>query len=63
MNGLWKADDWDDAFYHFDAGIATTIASRAELKLSYLYDYKNKPSLTTVEKSDSALFAALLYKF
>lgn len=63
LNGLWKADDFDDALYHFDAGIATTMARRAELKVSYLYDYKNKPPLPGIEKGDSALFAALLLKF
>ena len=63
LNGLWKTDDFDDALYHFDAGIATTITTRAELKLSYLYDYKNKPSVVGIEKGDSALFAALLFKF
>ncbi|HEU5162598.1 MAG TPA: DUF481 domain-containing protein [Thermoanaerobaculia bacterium] len=62
LNGLWKADDFDDSFYHFDAGIATTIAARAELKVSYIYDYKNLPP-PGLEKGDSALFAALLYKF
>lgn len=63
LNGLWKTDDFDDALYHFDAGIATTITSRAELKLSYLYDYKNKPAVAGIEKGDSALFAAILFKF
>ena len=63
LSGLWKTDDFDDALYHFDAGLTTTIAARAELKLSYLYDYKNKPSVATVEKGDSALFAAVVYKF
>jgi putative salt-induced outer membrane protein YdiY len=63
LSGLWKADDFDDALYHFDAGIATTIAARAELKLSYVYDYKNLPPSPDVEKGDSALFAAVLYKF
>ena len=63
VNGLWKADDFADALYHFDAGITTTIAARAELKVSYLYDYKNKIADPTIEKGDSALFAAVLYKF
>lgn len=63
LNGLWKTDDFDDALYHFDAGIATTITTRAELKLSYLYDYKNKPAEPGIEKGDSALFAAILCKF
>jgi putative salt-induced outer membrane protein YdiY len=63
LNGLWKADDFDDALYHFDVGLATTIATRAELKLSYVLDYKNKPPLPEIEKGDSALFATLLFRF
>ena len=62
LNGLWKLDDPDDAYYHFDAGIATTIAARFEMKLSYVYDYRSQPP-PDVEKGDSALFAALVYKF
>ena len=62
LNGLWKTKDFGDALYHFDAGISTTIAARADLKLSYLYDYKNQPP-AGVKKGDSALFAALLFKW
>ena len=61
-SGLWKADDFGDALLHFDAGLATTVATRLELKLSYVYDYKTEPP-PDVEKGDSALFAALLVKF
>lgn len=63
LTGLWKADDFDDALYHFDAGLATTVASRLELKLSYVYDYRNVTPSPEIEKGDSALFAALLVKF
>lgn len=63
LNGLFKADDFGDALYHFDAGLATTVASRLELKVSYIYDYKNQPPSPEIEKGDSALFAALLVKF
>ena len=62
LNGLWKTNDFADALYHFDAGIATTIAARAELKLSYVVDYKNRPP-SGVDKTDTALFATILYKF
>lgn len=62
LTGLWKADDFDDALYHFDAGLSTTVAARLELKLSYVYDYKNQAP-PEIEKGDSALFAALLVKF
>jgi putative salt-induced outer membrane protein YdiY len=63
LTGLWKADDFGDAYYHFDAGLATTVATRLELKLSYVYDYKNQTPAPEIEKGDSALFAALLVKF
>jgi putative salt-induced outer membrane protein YdiY len=63
LTGLWKADDFEDALYHFEAGIASTIAARLDLEVSYLYDYKNRPPSPGIEKGDSALFAALLVKF
>jgi putative salt-induced outer membrane protein YdiY len=63
LTGIWKTSDFTDALYHFDAGLTTTIATRADLKLAYAYDYKNKPASASVKKGDSALFAALLFKF
>lgn len=63
LTGIWKANDFGDALYHFDAGLATTIAARAELKLAYVYDYKSRTPSAAIEKGDSALFAALLFKF
>ena len=63
LSGIWKTSDWSDALYHFDAGISTTIVTRAELKLSYAYDYKNKPPLRSIKKGDSALVAAIVFKF
>ncbi len=62
LNGLWKTNDFGDALYHFDAGITATVATRAELKVAYLYDFKNQPP-AGVKKGDSALFAALLFKW
>ena len=63
LTGIWKTSEFSDALYHFDAGLATTVATRAELKIAYNYDYKNRTASTTVKKGDSALFAALLFKF
>jgi putative salt-induced outer membrane protein YdiY len=63
LTGIWKTSDFGDAFYHFDAGLTTTVATRLELKLAYVYDYKTKPTSANVKKGDSALFAALLVKF
>ena len=63
LSGIWKTKDFGDALYHFDAGLTLTVVTRVELKLAYAYDYKSRPELATVKKGDSALFAALLYKF
>jgi putative salt-induced outer membrane protein len=63
LTGIWKASDSGDAFYHFDAGLTTTVARRIELKVAYVYDYRTKPASAVLKKGDSALFAALLFKF
>jgi putative salt-induced outer membrane protein YdiY len=63
LTGLWKTNDFADALYHFDAGVAATVATRMELKVAYAYDYKNRPVPTNLKKGDSALFAALLFKY
>lgn len=60
---LGKADDFGASLYHFDAGLTTSIAARAELKLSYLYDYRAETPSPEIDKGDSALFAAILFKF
>jgi len=62
VSGIWKTKDFGDALYHFDAGVATTVVARVEVKFSYVYDYKTRPALGA-KKGDSALFAALLFKF
>ncbi len=62
ITGIWKTQDFDDALYHFDVGITTTVAARVELKVAFTYDYKNKPPLPSIKKGDSALFVAILYK-
>jgi putative salt-induced outer membrane protein YdiY len=62
LEGQWKASDLGDALYHFDAGLATTIAARMELKISYLYDYRTEVP-PGFEEGDSALFAAVVLKF
>jgi putative salt-induced outer membrane protein YdiY len=63
LTAIWKTNDFGDAFYHFDAGLTTAVATRLELKLAYLYDYKTKPPSANIKKGDSAIFAALLVKF
>jgi putative salt-induced outer membrane protein len=59
---LWKTSDWDDAFYHLEAGLASSIHQRLELKLGVLVDVKNKPASPGLEKADKALLASLVFK-
>jgi len=63
LTGIRKTSEFSDALYHFDAGLAMTVAARAELKIGYAYDYKNKTASSAVKKGDGALFATLLFKF
>lgn len=63
LSGIWKVDDFDDAAYHFAAGLSSALTTRSELKVTYAYDYRNRVSSPEIEKGDSALFATLLYKF
>lgn len=63
VSGRWSASDFDDAFYHFDAGVTAAIAARADLKVAYTYDYDNDPPSPDVEKGDSSFVAAVVFKF
>lgn len=62
-SGLWKMDDVSDSFLHFELGLAATLTKAFEMKVSYLVDYKNEPRPATLKKTDTALIAAILYKF
>jgi len=63
MAGLWKTRDTSDYFYHFEVGLAASLVKSFELKLTYLVDYKNQPNPPTLKKTDTALIAAIVYKF
>lgn len=63
LTGIFKMDDFDDALYHFAAGLTTTVTARSELKIAYVYDYRNQVASPEIEKGDSAFFATLLFKF
>jgi putative salt-induced outer membrane protein YdiY len=63
FGALWKMDDTSDSFYHFEVGLAATLTKSFELKVAYFVDYKNEPRPSTLKKTDTALVAALVYKF
>jgi putative salt-induced outer membrane protein len=59
--GLWKTDDFGDAYYHFDVGILTSLAGRFDLKLSFADDYKSRPPADKKE-NDTAVLATIVFK-
>ncbi len=61
--GLWKSNDTADAYYHFEAGLTTSLSKILELKLAYLLDHKTRPAVPTLEKTDTAFIAAIVAKF
>jgi putative salt-induced outer membrane protein YdiY len=60
--GLWKTDDFSDSYYRFELGLAAALASRLELKLTFLDDYKSKPAAPGLKKNDTAFVAAVVFK-
>jgi putative salt-induced outer membrane protein YdiY len=62
VTGLWKMDDTEDANYHAEIGVASSLTARSELKLAYLIDYDNLPTSPELDKTDTALLATLVMK-
>ena len=58
---LWKADDFGDAYYHGELGLAATLAKRLELKMALVDDYKTRPP-ADLEKNDISFVASLVFK-
>jgi len=60
---LWKMDDFGDALYAFNAGIAVAVTSGTQMKVEFLDTYKTKPSSASIEKNDIAILLSFVYKF
>jgi len=61
--GLWKTSNFNDALYHFNVALSTSIAKRAELKVEFIDDFKNVTPNPTIKKNDTAFLVSFLYKF
>jgi putative salt-induced outer membrane protein len=59
--GLWKINDFADAYYHLEVGVLTSLANRFDLKLSFVDEYKTKPP-GDKKKNDSAVLATVVFK-
>lgn len=60
---LWKTSDLNDALYHFDLALVTSISKRAEVKVEFIDDFKNVTPSPTIKKNDTAFLVSFLYKF
>jgi putative salt-induced outer membrane protein len=59
--GLWKTNDFADYNIHFEAGVATSVSRKSELKVTYILDYKNKPTGDAL-RSDSTVLLTFVLK-
>ena len=59
---IWKANEFGDAYYRFEVGLATTLARRFELKVSFADDYKTRPALDDLDQHDTSFIVSLLFK-
>ena len=59
---LWKASDFGDAYYRFEAGVGAALAKRLELRVAFADDYKTRPAVPGLDKNDTSLIVTLLFK-
>ena len=62
VSAIWKASDFGDAYYRFEAGVATSLFQRLELKVSFADDYKTRPAQADLDKHDTSFIVSLLFK-
>ncbi len=62
-SGLWKMRNFDDAFYTFQAGIVTAVATHLDLKAEFLNTYKARPTNPLLKKSDQSIVLSVVYKY
>jgi putative salt-induced outer membrane protein YdiY len=62
FSALWKTSDFNDALYHFNISLITSITSRSEVKVEFIDDFKNVTPNPSIEKNDTAFIVSFLYK-
>ena len=63
LAALWKMSDFGDSLVTFQAGLATDITPKTQLKVDFLDTYKNQPPSVLVKKNDTALLMSFGFKF
>jgi len=62
FSALWKTSNFNDALYHFNIALTTSITSRSEVQVELINDYKNVTPDPSVKKNDMAFIVSFLYK-
>jgi putative salt-induced outer membrane protein len=62
ISALYKTNDLNNAFYAFNASVASSMTARTQLKVEVIDTYKNQVTRPTLVKNDVALIVALVYK-
>jgi len=63
LAALWKTSDFGDSLVTFQAGLATDVTPRAQLKVEFLDTFKNQTPSLLVKKNDTALIMSFVFKF
>jgi putative salt-induced outer membrane protein len=63
LTALWKTADFADSLITFQAGLATDITPRMQLKVDFLDTFKNRPPSVLIKKNDTALIMSFVFKF
>jgi putative salt-induced outer membrane protein len=61
--GLWKTNEFGDAFYNVTLGVASSLTQSLEIKFEFNEIYKTRPPVGTLNKSDIAVITAFVVKF
>lgn len=59
---LWKLDDFDNALYTFNVGLASAVTTRTQLKAELLDTYKTSPPAGN-QSNDVSLILSLVFKY
>ena len=62
FTALWKTSDFEDALYHFNIGLVTSLTKQTEIKIEFMDDYKNVTPNPAIKKNDTAFIFSVLYK-
>jgi putative salt-induced outer membrane protein YdiY len=63
LTALFNASDFSDVLVTFQAGIASDITPRMQLRVDFLDIYKNEPPSVLVQKNDTTLIMSFVFKF